>query len=125
MASGKRKTNRRFKIQKEGGNQRRSHLETFWLERHRQAGGGPLRCACDIIRFNRFRQLAGHRRQCPLDTFGIAGNDSEVGFCRLVRLRTALFPIPQSAKRDVVARGELFLGLSEGAAEGLDARNGT
>jgi len=69
--------------------------------------------------------LAWHRLQCPLDTFGIARDDGEVGFSRLVRLRAALFPIPQSAKRDVVARGKLLLGQREGAAEGPNARNGT
>ena len=59
--------------------------------------------------------------QCPLDAFGIARDYGEVGFCRLVRLGAALFPIPQSAKRNVVARGELLLSQREGAAEGLEA----
>ena len=72
-----------------------------------------------------FRQLAGHGMQCPLDSFGVARDDSEVGFSRLVGLRAALFPIPQSAKRDVVARGKFLLGQRQGAAEGLDARYGT
>jgi len=53
-------------------------------------------------------ELAGHRVQRLLDTFGIARADGEVGFGRLVRLPTALFPIPQSAERDVVARGKLL-----------------
>jgi hypothetical protein len=35
--------------------------------------------------------------QCPLDTFGIARDDGEEGFSRLVRLRAALFPIPPSS----------------------------
>jgi hypothetical protein len=60
-------------------------------------------------------QLAGRRMQCPLDTFGIAREDSEVGFSRLVGLRAALFSIPQSAKRDVVGRGEFLLGQRQGA----------
>ena len=63
--------------------------------------------------------------QCPLDAFGIARDDDEVGFSWLVRHRAALFPIPQSAKRDVVARGKLLLSQCEESAEGLDARNGT
>jgi len=62
--------------------------------------------------------------QCPLDAVGIARDDGEIGFGRLVWLRASLFPIPQSAKRDVVARGKLLLGQREGAAESLDARNG-
>ena len=63
--------------------------------------------------------------QRPLDTFGIARDDGEVGFGRLVRLRTALFPIPQSAERDVVAHGKLLLSQREGAAECLNAWHGT
>src|ERR1700692_4042496 len=63
--------------------------------------------------------------QCPSDTLGIARNDDEVGFSRLVWLGAALFPIPQSGKRDVVARSKLLLGQREGATEGLDARNAT
>ena len=47
--------------------------------------------------------------QRPLDAFGIARDDSEVSSSRLIRLRAALFPIPQSAKGDVVARGKIFL----------------
>ena len=62
--------------------------------------------------------------QCPLDTFGIARDDGEVSFGRLVRLRTALLPIPQSAQRDVVAQGKLLLRQREGAAEGLNAWHG-
>ncbi len=69
--------------------------------------------------------LAWNRLRRSLDTFGIARDDGEVGSGWLVRLRAALFPIPHSAKRDVVARGKLPLGQSEGAAEGLNARNGT
>ena len=57
---------------------------------------------------------------CSFDTLGIARDDGEVGFGRLVGLRTALFPIPQSAQRDVVAQGKLLLGQREGAAEGLN-----
>src|ERR1700674_4019202 len=68
-------------------------------------------------------ESAWHRMQCPVDTFGIARDDGEVGFCRLVRLGAALFPIPQSAERDVVARGKFLLSQREGAAEGFDARN--
>src|SRR5271155_4620604 len=61
--------------------------------------------------------------QCPFDAFGIARDDDEVGFSWLVRLRAALLPIPQSAKRNVVTRSKLLLGQREGAAEGLDARD--
>ncbi len=57
---------------------------------------------------------------CSFDTLGIAGDDGEVGFGRLVGLRTALFPIPQSAQRDVVAQGKLLLRQRETAAEGLN-----
>jgi hypothetical protein len=63
--------------------------------------------------------------QSPLNAFGIARDDGEVGFCRLVRLGAPLFPIPQSAERDLVACGEFLLGEREGAAEGLYAQNGT
>jgi hypothetical protein len=63
--------------------------------------------------------------QCSLDAFGIARDDGQVGFSRLVGLRAALFPIAQGAKWDVVARGEFLLGERQGAAEGLDARYGT
>ena len=62
-----------------------------------------------------FRELAAHRLQCTLDTFGIARDNGEVGSSRLVGLRATLFPIPQSAERDVVARGKLLLGQREGA----------
>jgi len=44
----------------------------------------------------KIRLLAAHGMQCPLDALGIARDDGEVGFSRLVGLRTALFPIPQS-----------------------------
>jgi len=57
---------------------------------------------------------------CSFDTLGIARDDSKVGFGRLVRLRTALFPIPQSALRDVVAQGKLLLRQHKAAAEGLN-----
>ncbi len=63
--------------------------------------------------------------QCPLDSFGIVRDDGDVGFSRLIRLRAALFPIPQSSERDVVARGKFLLSWREGAAEYLDARNRT
>lgn len=39
-------------------------------------------------------ELAGHGLQSPLDALGIARYDGEVGFCRLVRFGTALFPVP-------------------------------
>ena len=68
----------------------------------------------DLAVVSSFRQLAAHRLQCPLDTFGIARNDGEVGFGRLVRLRAALFPIPQSAKWDAVARGKFPLSQRKG-----------
>ena len=42
-------------------------------------------------------ELAGHRMERPLDPFVIARDDGQVGFGRLVWLRTALFPIPQRA----------------------------
>ena len=54
--------------------------------------------------------------QRTLDALGIARYDGEVGFGRLVRLRTALFPIPKGAQRNVEAHGKLFLGQREGAA---------
>jgi len=63
--------------------------------------------------------------QCPLYTFGIASDDGEIGLSRLVGFGAALFPIPQSSKRDVVPDGELFLGKPERASEGLDAWNRT
>ena len=63
--------------------------------------------------------------QRPLDAFGIARDDSEVSSSRLIRLRAALFPIPQSAKGDVVARGKIFLRQRESAAEGLYERHAT
>ena len=63
--------------------------------------------------------------QCPLNPFGIARDDGEVGSCRLVRLGAALFPISQSPKRDVVARGKFLLSQLERAAEGLDTWNGS
>jgi hypothetical protein len=66
--------------------------------------------------------LAAPGAQCPLDTFGIARDDGEIGLSRLVGLRAALFPIPQSGKRDVVARRKFLLGKRQGAAEGLNAR---
>jgi hypothetical protein len=44
--------------------------------------------------------LAAHGAQCSLDALGITRDDGEVGFSRLVGLRAALFPIPQSSKRD-------------------------
>ncbi len=59
--------------------------------------------------------------QRPLDAFGIARNDREVSSSRLIRLRAALLPIPQSAKWDVVPRGKLLLRQREGAAEGFNA----
>jgi len=40
------------------------------------------------------RPLAAHGMQCSLDALGIARDDGEVGFSRLVGLRAALFPIP-------------------------------
>ena len=63
--------------------------------------------------------------QCPLDAFGVTRDDSQVGFSRLVWLRAALFPIAQSAKRDLVARSKLLLSQREGAAKGFDARHET
>jgi len=60
--------------------------------------------------------LAARGMQCPLDTSGIARDDGEVGFGRLVGLRAALFPIPQSSKRDFEACGKFLLGQHEGAA---------
>jgi hypothetical protein len=56
------------------------------------------------------RLLAAHGMQCPLDGLGIARDDGEVGFSRLVGLRAALFPIPQSSKRDSESRGKFLLG---------------
>jgi len=61
------------------------------------------------------RLLAAHGVQCPLDASGTARDDGEVGFSRLVGLRAALFPIPQSSKRDSEACGKFLLGQSEGA----------
>jgi hypothetical protein len=60
--------------------------------------------------------LAAHGMQCPLDASGIAGDDGEVGFSRLVGLRAALFPIPQSPKRDSESCGKFLPGQREGAA---------
>ncbi len=54
--------------------------------------------------------LVGHRMQRPLDTFGIAGDDGEISSRWLIRLRAALFPISECAKRDVVTHGKLLLG---------------
>ena len=68
-------------------------------------------------------RLAAHGMQCPLDALGIARDDGEVGFGWLVGLRAALFPIPKSAQRNVVAHGKLFLGQREGAAKRFDTRN--
>jgi len=62
------------------------------------------------------RLLAAHGMQCPLDALGIARDDSEVGFGRLVGLRAALFPIPQSSKRDSESCGKFLLSQREGAA---------
>jgi len=61
--------------------------------------------------------------QCPLDASGIARDDGEVGFGRLVGLRSALFPIPQSSKRDSESSGKFLLGQREGAAKRFDTRN--
>lgn len=58
--------------------------------------------------------------QRPLDTFGIARNDREICLSWLIRLRAALFPIPQSAKRDEVAHGKFLLGKRERAAKGFN-----
>lgn len=66
-----------------------------------------------------------HRMQRPLDTFWIARDDGEIGFGWLVWFRAALFPIPQSAKRNLVAHSKRFPSQRKGAAQGLDARNGT
>ena len=40
---------------------------------------------------------------------GIAGDKRQIGSRRLIRLRAALFPIPQRAERDVVAFRKLLL----------------
>jgi len=69
------------------------------------------------------RLLAAHGMQCPLDALGIARDDGEVGFSRLVGLRAALFPIAQSSKRDFEACGKFLLGQREGAAKRFDTRN--
>jgi len=66
------------------------------------------------------RLLAAHGMQCPLDALGIARDDGEVGFGRLVGLRAALFPIPQSSKRDSESCGKFLLGQREGAAKRFD-----
>ena len=47
----------------------------------------------------------------------VALGQSEVGFSRLIGLRAALFPIPQSSKRDFGSCGKFFLGQREGAAK--------
>ena len=60
--------------------------------------------------------LAARGMQCPLDALGIARDDGEVGFSRLVGLRAALFPIPQSPKRDSESCGKFPLSQREGAA---------
>ncbi len=65
------------------------------------------------------RLLASHRMQRPLDAFGIARNDGEVSPCRLVRFRSALFPVPQGAERDVVACREFLLRKTQGTANDL------
>jgi len=62
------------------------------------------------------RLLAAHGMQCPLDALGVARDDGGVGFGRLIGLRAALFPIPQSSKRDSESRGKFLLGQREGAA---------
>ena len=62
------------------------------------------------------RLLVARGMQCPLDALGIACDDGEVGFGGLVGLRAALFPIPQSSKRDFESCGKFLLGQREGAA---------
>ncbi len=70
------------------------------------------------------RLLAAHGTQCPIDALGIARDDGEVGFSRVVGLRAALFPIPHSSKRDSEAGGKFLLGRREGAAKCFDTLAG-
>ena len=60
------------------------------------------------------RLLAARGMQCPLDALGIARDGGEVGFGRLIGLRAALFPIPQSSKRDPESCGKFLLDQREG-----------
>ena len=86
------------------------HPETFVLLLHRHCHIPPTLMLDNSTEFPNVSvccfRLAGNH--CSFDTLGIAGDDGEVGFGRLVGLRTALFPIPQSAQRDVVAQGKLL-----------------
>jgi hypothetical protein len=62
------------------------------------------------------RPLAAHGMQGPLDTSGIARGNSKVGSGRLIGLRPALLPIPQSSRRNSESCGKFLLGQREGAA---------
>lgn len=53
--------------------------------------------------------------------FRIDGNDFQIGTGRLIRLAAALFPIPQGAERNMIARRKLFLRQLQRPADDLDA----
>jgi hypothetical protein len=54
--------------------------------------GGLLLCFYDLANLSIFRQLAGRGMQRPLNGFGIARDDGEVGFGGLVGHGAGLFP---------------------------------
>ena len=54
--------------------------------------------------------------QGAFHAFGVVRNDGEIGTGGLVGFAAALFPIAESAERDVIPRGKFFLCQGEGAA---------
>jgi hypothetical protein len=64
--------------------------------------------------------LTAWRIERLIDGFRIAGDHSEIGSGRLIRLCDTLFPIAQRAERNMKSVSELFLGKSECAADDLD-----
>lgn len=71
----------------------------------------------------RQERSGGARRKSLCRPLGIDGDDLQIGFRRLVRLGSPLFPIAQGAKRDAVAVGKLFLGEAKRAADDFYLRH--
>jgi hypothetical protein len=59
--------------------------------------------------------------QGSLNAIGVPRNHSDVCPSGLLRQGAALFPIPQSAPWNVVARGKFLLRQSQGATKNPDA----
>jgi hypothetical protein len=74
-----------------------------------------------LVRY-RPRPRTAREVERPAHSFGVAGNDFQIGARGLIGLGGALLPIPQRAERNLKAGGKFLLSEAERAPDQLGAR---